>query len=61
MDSVLIVYKTSYGSCNAVTFKDSDNAQEFTKMLREFGYTYEYYKYTNVDGYIRIAHFPANV
>ncbi len=58
MDSVMIIYKSESG-CHAVTFVDSDNAIEFTKMLREFGYTYEYYKYTHIDGYIRIAHFPA--
>lgn len=60
MPKFLIIYHME-DRCNSCTFTNSENASNFTKMLRDFGYNYEFYVYTDEHGFIRTSRWPAQI
>ena len=58
MKQFMVVYQME-DETKAVTFENSENGVEFTNYLRDMGYPYEWYMYTEHCGYIRTRRWPA--
>ena len=56
----MVVYQME-DETKSVTFENSENGVEFTNYLRDMGYPYEWYTYTEHYGYIRTRRRPAQI